>query len=590
MSSRERRTTLQPKSYKVFSETGETETEHYDTDEILDYVDEHDKDSQACNDTVNEDELLGMAVGGEPPAPKSHSHTGSDKPEKESISISQITNNDDAIDLHANDEEMDAITSAQKPASPSKKGKLPKETKNSKKKNLVTPVLANDEIYNEQCLIVEREREAAKQMLLHQEREAKLVHDKMQAAEDKKRARQLELKTKKANKKLQQDKQRYEKQILKEENKITKTKAELSKQDDVESWLNSPINSENMLQFLDTQGEIEGTEDDNKERLPFMLPPRDKDKYLTIANELADDDKVSICRDTGIYRNRSRTPSPVRMKTSRRSARTRSSPPQRSTASITSRRSRVRSTVKKQSNRYDREQPWDLNYDRSQSPSRRRDRSGETIISWQSNSDSEEAVRTKHRKIKSGINAKPGSKVKQELTYPHFSLGQLSSFMGANLTFHTLSYEQFLAGELETIVMSDSNVEKKGRILLLRKIAHWKLQTNATWQQIRNTYAMIVRKIENCEITWEHNFDLFERHIYEKVQIKTEKTAKSKAEWFCKQYQKPEGCNKDPPHLMKIGTTLKMVHHFCAACWIKDKSKRLHSESSNECPSRNNEN
>ena len=43
----------------------------------------------------------------------------------------------------------------------------------------------------------------------------------------------------------------------------------------------------------------------------------------------------------------------------------------------------------------------------------------------------------------SGITAKPNSKVKEQLMYPHFSLGQISGFIGQNIQFHQLSYEQF---------------------------------------------------------------------------------------------------------------------------------------------------
>ena len=48
----------------------------------------------------------------------------------------------------------------------------------------------------------------------------------------------------------------------------------------------------------------------------------------------------------------------------------------------------------------------------------------------------------------------------------------------------------------------------------------------ASWNQIRNTYAHILRKIENREITWSADFDRFEKHIYEKVALKFEKSDK----------------------------------------------------------------
>ena len=106
------------------------------------------------------------------------------------------------------------------------------------------------------------------------------------------------------------------------------------------------------------------------------------------------------------------------------------------------------------------------------------------------------------RKIKSGISAKPTSNVRYQLKYPHYSLGQTSGFIGQNLQFHQLNYEQFLAGELATINSVDDYDEKEGRIELLQRITQWKLRANVNWVQIRNTYVHILRKVENNEITW----------------------------------------------------------------------------------------
>ena len=116
----------------------------------------------------------------------------------------------------------------------------------------------------------------------------------------------------------------------------------------------------------------------------------------------------------------------------------------------------------------------------------------------------------KSRNNKSGINAKPTSNVCIQLRYPHFSLGQMSGFIGQNIQFHHLSYEQFMAGELATIMNCDNPAEATGRLHLLLRIASWKLRLNVTWPQIRNVFVHILRCIENCEITWTANWDKFE--------------------------------------------------------------------------------
>ena len=119
--------------------------------------------------------------------------------------------------------------------------------------------------------------------------------------------------------------------------------------------------------------------------------------------------------------------------------------------------------------------------------------------------------------MKSGINAKLTSNVKDQLRYLHFSLGQISGFIGSNLQFHQLSYEQFIAGELTTIVNSYDPNERNGRVELLQKVSLWKLRADVTWNQVCNAYAHVITRLENREITWAADWDRFEKHIYDMV-------------------------------------------------------------------------
>ena len=36
--------------------------------------------------------------------------------------------------------------------------------------------------------------------------------------------------------------------------------------------------------------------------------------------------------------------------------------------------------------------------------------------------------------------------MREQLRYPHFSLGQVSGYIGLNIQFHNLSFDQFVAG------------------------------------------------------------------------------------------------------------------------------------------------
>ena len=169
-------------------------------------------------------------------------------------------------------------------------------------------------------------------------------------------------------------------------------------------------------------------------------------------------------------------------------------------------------------------------------------------------------------------------------------MGQVSAFIGQNLQFHQLNYEQFLAGELTTIIGCENPDEKEGRIELLQRITLWRLRANVAWSQVRNVYAHVIRKVENQEIGWFTDWDRFERHIYDKIvtNLKAEKAKRAsntgKTVLFCKAYQCQEGCPKESPHLVKFPNGFKQVQHICANCWLNDRTKRKHPEYSPECP------
>ena len=138
-----------------------------------------------------------------------------------------------------------------------------------------------------------------------------------------------------------------------------------------------------------------------------------------------------------------------------------------------------------------------------------------------------------------------------------------------------------MAGELSTILNCQSEDEKWGRIELLQRVALWKLRLNTSWPQIRNTFAHVLRRIENRESNWSSDWDSYERHIYDKIaSTKTDKFKKqpittNDTTWFCKNYQNIEGCTRDSPHPARIGNSYKQVHHICASCWLKDKGEYI---------------
>ena len=89
-----------------------------------------------------------------------------------------------------------------------------------------------------------------------------------------------------------------------------------------------------------------------------------------------------------------------------------------------------------------------------------------------SSSESDNVGNTNNpKKIKSGINAKANFDVIEQKKYPQFSLGLISGFVGKDIPFDNLTYEQFMAGELTTIVNCTDEIEVNGRTQILQRVA-----------------------------------------------------------------------------------------------------------------------
>ena len=54
---------------------------------------------------------------------------------------------------------------------------------------------------------------------------------------------------------------------------------------------------------------------------------------------------------------------------------------------------------------------------------------------------------------------------------------------------------------------------------------------------------------------------------------------------FCSDYQKGL-CSHSKDHYAMLKGEKKWLCHICAACWVKDKAKRMHSEYADDCPNK----
>ena len=116
----------------------------------------------------------------------------------------------------------------------------------------------------------------------------------------------------------------------------------------------------------------------------------------------------------------------------------------------------------------------------------------------------------KSKNVKSGMLAKATHNIKKPTIWPHFNL-QLA-YAAAPITFAQISFEQLVAGEIKTISDCHDEVEAKGRLALLSKLALLKTR-NYPWGKLRDLYAAFVREIEKDEAKWNSDW----RHIEEAV-------------------------------------------------------------------------
>ena len=199
----------------------------------------------------------------------------------------------------------------------------------------------------------------------------------------------------------------------------------------------------------------------------------------------------------------------------------------------------------------------------------------------------------RHGKMRSGMLDKSTTNIRHKETWPQKNLGE--DWAEEEIEFKQLQFEHLVAGETRTIETCSDPAQILGRLRLLRRIAYLKLR-GIEWPLLRKMYAAILSSIETQEYSWESNFDRFESILYRKVltdrsdrEHREHKQSEGRKR-FCRDYNKPEGCPKNSPHPVWVGSgpgsTKRMVYHCCAACLIRDKVVRDHPEGHNDCPHR----
>ena len=195
-------------------------------------------------------------------------------------------------------------------------------------------------------------------------------------------------------------------------------------------------------------------------------------------------------------------------------------------------------------------------------------------------------------KLRSGMLDKSTTSIKQKQVWPQKNLGE--DWAEDELEFKQLRFEHLVAGETKTIETCTEPAQILGRLQLLRRISYLRLR-GFEWNLLRKMYAAILTSIETGENSWESNFDRFENMLYRRPQPdykqkqdKHPEHTQSNKKWYCREWNKPEGCTKNNPHMAWFGSghlaVRKQVNHACAACILKGRTVNDHPEGHPECP------
>ena len=119
--------------------------------------------------------------------------------------------------------------------------------------------------------------------------------------------------------------------------------------------------------------------------------------------------------------------------------------------------------------------------------------------------------------------------------------------------------------------------------------------THLDWETVLDIHAAIVIEIERGNRRWGDSFWDIESRVWHTKQSgkkgntqsfsgksNAPKSNSGQGVMFCKAYQSGK-CTKQSPHNVIFGGKKYLVTHICATCWIVEKEKRSHPESSSDC-------
>ena len=211
---------------------------------------------------------------------------------------------------------------------------------------------------------------------------------------------------------------------------------------------------------------------------------------------------------------------------------------------------------------------------------------------WQQDPDSDgESVESVNKscklKPKSGMVAMPFDNIKTPQIWPHYNLA--FGFVTDAIQFHQISFELYIAGKTKTLMNCTDPLEIKRRLSLMSRLGYLK-HKGYSWSNLRTLYAAIVNHIKKHETSWVSDWKYIEDMVLESALRNPGDKGKCKLsairgeQWYCRDYNRPEGCNRNAPHEAVVRGRRHQVKHFCAKCWLNEQEVRNHPECGEDCP------
>lgn len=216
----------------------------------------------------------------------------------------------------------------------------------------------------------------------------------------------------------------------------------------------------------------------------------------------------------------------------------------------------------------------------------------ESTSSEESDDDSSSTERSSRKKrgkrnLKSGKTAKIATRVVRRQLWPHSELSM--GYVSKNVSYDELTLEEFVAGYSAILLLPQvSSHERKHRTEHLGALMY--LASIYEWPAVRSFHAAVLSEIERGRLNWGDSFLHLENRTLAGLHKKTKEQKRpapssSNAVLFCRDYQKGS-CSHSKDHYAMLKGEKKWLCHICAACWVKDKAKRMHSEYADDCPNK----